>query len=239
MNGTGAVPDRQDKPHPHSVNLDPTGAFIVAPDLGADLLRVLLVDKVKGTLSECPAVAASPGDGPRHAAFRVSSTGATKLYVVNELSNTVSAWNVTAGSRGCPTLNKTQTVSVYPPEKKKAPAGAKAAEIHLAGNSVYITNRNDKTFGSLQDSCATFDIDAATGDLNFIELTNTNTYYPRTFAINKAGDMVAFGGQLSANVAIVSRNTATGRLGDLIAKLQVGPLATNEGSGLSSVVWIE
>ena len=57
-------------------------------------------------------------------------------------------------------------------------------------------------------------------------------------SLPKAGDMVAFGGQTSSNVAIVARDTTTGKLGDLIANLQVGtPGTAGNEDGLSAVIW--
>lgn len=44
----------QDQARPHQAILDPTGDFLVFPDLGADLLRVLKVDKA--TLKHTEAV---------------------------------------------------------------------------------------------------------------------------------------------------------------------------------------
>jgi len=37
--------EQQKVPRPHQALLDPTGEFIVLPDLGSDLLRVLMVDR--------------------------------------------------------------------------------------------------------------------------------------------------------------------------------------------------
>lgn len=240
MSGPGPVPSRQDRPHPHSVIPDPTGRFILAPDLGADLIRVFAIDATTGSLTACPAIATGPGDGPRHGAFWISPLGATKVYIVNELGNSVTAWDVTTPpTGGCLSLAKTQAVSAYP-EGQSAPAGSKSAEVHVAGNFVYVSNRNDQTFGPQQDSAATYTIDPATGNISFVELTNTFTFFPRTFAINKAGDMVAFGGQTSSNVAVVARDTTTGRLGQSIAQLQIGtPGTVNQEDGLSAVVWDE
>lgn len=241
MSGPGPVPSRQDKPHPHSVFSDPTGKFIIAPDLGADLLRVFLVDATTGGLTACPAAATGPGDGPRHGVFWLSPSGTTKLFIVNELGNSVSVWDVTNPTSigGCLSLTKIQALSAYP-QGQTAPIGSKSAEIHVAGNFLYVSNRNDQTFGSQQDSAAMFAIDPVTGNITFVELTNTFTYFPRTFAINKAGDMVAFGGQTSSTVAVVRRDTNTGKLGQLIAQLQVGTLGTvNQENGLSAVVWNE
>lgn len=241
MSGPGPVSSRQDKPHPHSVVLDPSGKYIISPDLGADLLRVFLIDPTTGVLTACPAAVSGPGDGPRHGVFWLAPSGATKLFVVNELSNSVTAWNVTdsPSAGGCPSFTKTQALSAYP-RGQTAPAGSKSAEIHAAGNFLYVSNRNDQTFGPQQDSAATFAIEPVTGNVTFVELTNTFTYFPRTFAINKAGDMVAFGGQTSSTVAVVRRDPTTGRLGQLIAQLQVGtPGTVNQENGLSAVVWNE
>jgi 6-phosphogluconolactonase (cycloisomerase 2 family) len=160
------------------------------------------------------------------------------LYIVNELANSVTTWKV-GYSGSCLSLQKTQSLSTYP-AGKSAPAGSKAAEVHVAGNFVYAVNRNDKSFGATSDSAVTYSIDASTGSITFVEATNAHTFFPRTFAINKAGDMVAFGGQTSSTVAIVARNTTTGRLGSLIASLQVGnPGTAGNEDGLSAVIWNE
>ena len=79
-----------------------------------------------------------------------------------------------------------------------------------------------------------------TGKLSLLEATNAHAWYPRTFSINKSGDLVAVGGQASSTVSIISRDTSTGRLGKLLASLQVGELGTDGGwDGLSSVVWVD
>ncbi|RKU44040.1 hypothetical protein DL546_005382 [Coniochaeta pulveracea] len=241
MSNRGTVPSRQDKPHPHSVITDPTGRFILAPDLGADLIRIFSIDASSGKLTSCANAATGAGDGPRHGAFWVPSSGSTTgtmLYVVNELGNSVSVWKVEYTGT-CLSLQKTQTLSTYP-AGKSAPSGSKAAEVHVSGNFVYAVNRNDKSFGSTSDSVVTYPIDASSGSISFLEATNAHTYYPRTFQINKAGDMVAFGGQTSSTVAIIARNITSGRLGNVIAQLQVGtPGSAGNEDGLSAVIWNE
>ena len=58
--------------------------------------------------------------------------------------------------------------------------------------------------------------------------------------MNKAGDMVAVGNQLSATVIIFKRNTISGLLGDFLAVAVVGENSTlTELGGLSSVIWDE
>lgn len=246
MSGSGPVPSRQNGPHPHSSTTDPTGKFLLVPDLGADLIRIFSINANSGELTTCPAAKAGAGDGPRHATWwapKAGSTNGQMLYTVNELGNSVSAWQVTypAAAGGCLSLNRTQTLSTFP-AGAKIPSGnlpAKAAEVHVSGNFLYAANRNDQTFGSQQDSIATYTI-GPKGAISFVELTNAHGWYVRTFALNKAGTMLAVGGQTSSNVAILARNATSGKLGGLLASVNVASPGTNGGEdGLSSVIWDE
>lgn len=232
---------RQDVPHPHEVQIDPTGKFILTPDLGADIVRIFKIDASSGKLTACGQGKADPGDGPRHIEFWKSAGGVQKAYTVNELGNSVSAWDVTypSSESGCLALTKTQTLSTYAPGKKGG-STTKAAELRLVGNFLYATNRADQTFGSQQDSIATYTIDATTGAITWLEAANSYSYYPRTFQFNKDGTLLAVGGQTSSNVAIVARDPSTGKLGKLVANIQIAQKgsAGNE-DGLSAVVWVE
>ncbi|KAK2040923.1 putative isomerase YbhE [Colletotrichum somersetense] len=237
MSQPGPVPSRQNKPHPHSVFTDPSGRFLLSADLGADLIRIFSIGS-NGQLTQCPSFQTGPGDGPRHGAFYTQGN-TSFLYTVNELSNTISSWSVAYPTNGCLNLVKKQTTSTFP-AGKTAPTGSKAAEVHVKGNFVYVSNRYDRSFGSQEDSIATYSIDPSSGQAAFVELTSAFSYFPRTFAINKAGDLVAVGGQTSATVAIVERNVTTGRLGKLVASLKVGnPGNVNQEDGLSAVIWNE
>lgn len=246
MSGRGTVPSRQDKPHPHSVFTDPTGRFLLSADLGADVIRIFAIDASTGQLKDCPAAQATAGDGPRHGSFWQpvpGNTNGTVLYIVNELGNSMSTWSVTyppaASASGCLSLRRQGALSTYP-AGKSAPSGSKAAEVHVAGNFVYVANRNDQSFGSRMDSMAAFAINPATGGASFLEASSAYTFFPRTFSINKAGDLVATGGQTSATVAVIKRDTTTGKLGPLLATLAVGnPGTVNNEDGLSAVIWNE
>ncbi|KAK4228691.1 putative carboxymuconate cyclase [Podospora fimiseda] len=230
---------RQDVPHPHEVHLDPTGKFILVPDLGADLIRVFRIDANSGRLTSCANHATAAGDGPRHIKFWKSADGTKeKAYTLNELGNSVSAWDVSY-TNNCISLSRTHTISTYAPGKKGG-ANTKAAEIRTQGNFLYASNRADQTFGNQQDSIAIYTIDPTTGAIAWMEAANSYSYYPRTFAFNKDGTLVAIGGQTSSNVAIVARDPATGKLGRLVANVQVGQKGrAGEEDGLSAVVWVE
>ncbi|CZR57484.1 uncharacterized protein PAC_07373 [Phialocephala subalpina] len=197
-------------------------------------LSLIPLGNSSSQLNACPDAQTAPGDGPRHGEFwspkgNTTSPDGLKLYTVNELGNSASSWSVTYGA-GCASLNKTQTISTF--AAGKVPAAT--MQLPLAAN------RNDKLFENETDSLATYSIDPTTGTVTWVEATSAHAFYPRSSSVNKAGAMVAVGGQTSSSVAIVARDTITGNLGSLIASLQIGAQGTytNE-DGLSSVVWVE
>lgn len=245
MDGPGPIADRQDKPHPHHVIVDPTGDFLVVPDLGADLLRIFKLDKSSGSLTECPSVKSPPGTGPRHGVFRTSASSrcktqagsSTSFYVANELASVVTRWSVSYPYGGCLALNLQQTLTPYQ-GNSTASNTTYVAEIQLKDNSLYISNRGDQKFSS-NDSITQYTI-TANGSLTWTDNTSSYGTFPRTFAINKAGDYVAMGDQISANVAIVARDQKTGKLGKLVANLRVGDAGKPQTeTGVSAVVWAE
>ncbi|KAF2746332.1 putative isomerase YbhE [Sporormia fimetaria CBS 119925] len=237
----GPRPDRQDRPHPHAAFTDPSGKFMIVPDLGSDLTRIFKIDTESGMLSDCPAIASLPGDGPRHGLFHKSGS-TTRYYSLNEISSSVGVYDVkypANGSSDCLSLSLAQTIGTYGPNVPLGNATVKAAEIRVAGDYLYASNRNDSTFGKEQDSIAIFKI-GKDGALTFVTLANAYGYYPRSFAFNKAGTLVAIGGQTTANIAIVARDPATGLLGKLVANINLSPRGTYGGEdGVSSVVWDE
>ncbi|KAI1171900.1 putative isomerase YbhE, partial [Nemania sp. FL0916] len=241
MTAPGPNP-RQNAPHPHASQVDPTGKFLLIPDLGADLIRIFSIDATSGNLTACPPGEEAPGAGPRHGAFWAPDAGSTEglmLYTVNELGNSVTTWATSYPSAegGCLALTRQATLPTYTGDALAE--GSKAAEVHVAGNFVYAANRADQTFGAEQDSLATYAIDASTGALTYVEATNAHAWFPRTFQINKAGTLVAVGGQTSSNVAIITRDPATGALGDLVASVQVAtPGEAQQEDGLSAVIWV-
>lgn len=226
--------------------VDPTGDFLLVPDLGTDLIRINKIDKNSGKLTECPSAKAVLGSGPRHGAFwspsgafsRVRRAEGTMLFIADELSNSVSGWAVTyPQGGGCMTLTLKQTLTPYQ-GNATAVSGTKVGEIRVKGNFVYSSNRNDKKF-SPNDSITQYSI-SPNGSLTWTDITSSYGTYPRTFDINKAGDFVAIGDQTTANVAIVARDTKTGKLGAKVGDLRIGAAGRPENEdGLSAVVWAE
>lgn len=249
MSGPGAVPDRQDAPHPHQVLADPSGSVLLSADLGADLIRVFAIDPATGNLEDCPAINTTAGAGPRHVRFANANGNATapaikgraakdtKFYVTNELSNDVSVYSASYTKSGCLSAEEVQNINPFPGDKP-GPEGSALAEVEIHGNTLYASNRGDAAFGS-DDSIARFTIEDD-GLLTFEEITSSYGVYPRSFVINKAGDMVAIGNQVSSNVAVVERDVATGKLGKKVADLQLGSKGEpGKEEGISGIVWNE
>ncbi|CAM5689702.1 lactonase family protein [Streptomyces purpurascens] len=93
--GGGPHTPRQQGPHAHQVQPDPSGRWAVSVDLGTDSVRVCTL--TGGTPALHRETALRPGSGPRHLAFHPDGAYA---YVVNELSPsvTVCRWGAAEGA---------------------------------------------------------------------------------------------------------------------------------------------
>ncbi|MCJ1381447.1 hypothetical protein MMC17_004557 [Xylographa soralifera] len=244
----GPNPIRQEMCHPHQVILDPTGKFVICPDLGADMIRTLAINQTNGMLEERPAFAVAPGAGPRHAIF-VSSTNSPEtpvtakgvlLYVVFELTNQITSYKVTySPDGGCPRFNEIETCSTF--GNNQIPIGAAAAEIAPAGSDmIIVSNRNSPlsfppsssdSSPVISDSLSIFRL-FPDGAFKFLELYPAGGSFPRHFSVNKAGDLVAVGLQMSGKVVILRRDAEKGQM--------LEPVAEVDGLGeVTCVVWDE
>ncbi|MFF0013596.1 lactonase family protein [Streptomyces sp. NPDC005374] len=93
--GSGPHPSRQQGPHAHQVQPDPSGRWIVSVDLGTDSVRVCAL--TDGVLDVHREIALRPGSGPRHLAFHPDGS---RAYVLNELTPTLTVcrWDAEEGS---------------------------------------------------------------------------------------------------------------------------------------------
>jgi 6-phosphogluconolactonase (cycloisomerase 2 family) len=275
MPAPGPVPNRQDSPHPHEALLDPTGRFILVPDLGADLVRIFAIDPTSGALTESASLVATPGSGPRHAAFSIDVLGAASggeksyiFYLASEISATITAYTVSYPSASSMSFtaipgavyNSLGPGHAVPPTTTGESTGV-TAEIALSpdGRFVVVSNRRDLSFNSStipssdipSDGISVWSLTAAAsppvqrypphmpsaaaptpGALTFEGLFPAGGSYPRQFAINKAGNLVAVGLQESGRVVVWERDVASGAF-----EREVGVV---EGLGqVTCVVWDE
>lgn len=234
----------QEASHPHEAILDPTGKYLIFPDLGSDLVRVYAIDPKTSLLTEHPSIQSKPAYGPRHAVFwspsRKPSPATTFLYVVNELGNRLTSYRVHYLAEGGLNFTALEDIGLY--GSRETPVGTRAAEIVISPDNQFITtsNRNATIFtipnpdptnstkiGS--DSLSIFK-PSADGKLKFVDLAPSGGSFPRHFSFNKDGSLVAVGNQNSFTVDIWRRDTKTGKFGERVA-------SANLPGQVNNVIW--
>lgn len=188
--GGSVDPRRQTAPHTHSVNFDLPGEILFTADLGIDQVLLYRYDLNNGTLTpnDPPFAPLAPGSGPRH--LVVHPTGKF-VYVVNELSNTVTAFRYHADAHR---LENLQTISTLPEGYAEKNTTAEI-RVHPTGDALYASNRG-------HDSIAIFAIDKASGKLTAKGQTPTGGRTPRNFNVDNAGNWLLAANQNSDNIVV-------------------------------------
>ncbi|GAA6016118.1 hypothetical protein JCM10207_004450 [Rhodosporidiobolus poonsookiae] len=142
----GPNTQRQEQAHPHGAHVDPRGVVCVVPDLGTDELRLVGI-KPDGEMEALESIALESGDGPRHVLF----AGEDRLYVLNELSNSISvfsyAYPPSSSASPYPSFTLLQSrVSLLPPSPmahQSSFASWHAAELAVTpdGRTLIASNR--------------------------------------------------------------------------------------------------
>ncbi len=196
--GSSVRPDRQEGAHPHMIHAAPDGESIVVTDLGADSVFSYGFDAEAGNLGPRPerTAKADPGSGPRHFAF--SPDGAT-LYVINELTDTLTAYDWNNGS---PVAR--QTVPALPEDYTDEPSGAHVL-VSPDGQFVYSSNRG-------HGSITVTKVDEGSGELSVVGRVPTGGKTPRGFGMSPSGRWVLAANQDAGTVVTFRRNPETGML---------------------------
>ena len=195
-----STPRRQTAPHNHSVNFSPDGRFAVSADLGTDDLFVFRADPESATLAfnDPPFVEVAPGSGPRHFTFHPTLP---YCYVINEMSNTVTAfrWDTERGVMD--TIQKLSTL----PEGHDETSYTAEVLVHPSGKYLYGSNRG-------HNSIVQFEIDPVSGKLTLIDSTPTQGDFPRNFNFDPTGNYLFVENQNSSNVVIFRIDPESGDL---------------------------
>jgi 6-phosphogluconolactonase (cycloisomerase 2 family) len=204
-------PHRVEQPFakPHQVAFDPSGAFILVPDKGLDVVFTYRIDAEKGKLVQASTpVQSREGAGPRHIAFHPAGRLA---YVVNELDSTVTAYRFDPASGA---LTPSQVVPAVP---DTFTGNSRAAEIAVSadGRFVYASNRG-------HDSIAIYAIDAASGRLASVGWTLTGGKTPRFFALGASDRLLFAANEDSDTVTVFKRYAAGGGLSATGETVRVG-----------------
>lgn len=238
----GPRPEQKDGSHVHHTVIDPTGQYLVFPDLGADVVRVYSIDSKTSLLTAQESLKAKSAYGPRHAAFWTPtgkpSTTSTFLFIINELSNRVVSYRVNYLEKGGLAFTEVQDIGLY--GDRAVPDGTRAAEITVSpdNNFIVASNRNATIFNVENpdpknstkipsDSLTTFK-PSADGKLTFVSLSPSGGSFPRHFKFNADGSLIAVGNQNSQSVFVFRRDVKTGKIGERVAaKLDLPGQVTN------------
>jgi 6-phosphogluconolactonase len=171
---------------------------VLAADLGADEVVIYTLDGEAGTLERQGAFLLEPGSGPRHFAF---APNGTYLYVINELSSTLSVFAYDAEKLAFPHI---QTVSTLP-DFFSGRNDCAHVLVSPDGKFVYGSNRG-------HDSIAIWSIDASTGEVSMVDVPSTGGNEPRNFAIDPSGRWLLAANQHSDTIVVFQRDRDAGTL---------------------------
>lgn len=174
---------RQEAPHAHFSAFSPNGNYLYAIDLGID--EVKIYDIVNGKVDTVrTALKTDAEDGPRHLDFH---PGQSLVYVLNELSNTVTACEILTDG----TFNPLNKVSALP---EGYDGDSKAADIHVSadGEFLYYSNRG-------HNSVAVFSLDGK-GGMTLIGHATEGITNPRGFTLSPNGGFLIVANQDTDNI---------------------------------------
>ena len=193
--GSGPNLNRQKSPHPHQVVFSPDNRRLWAVDLGIDKALSYNFDADRGALSLTAAAFVAPGSGPRHMDFK---TNGDLAYVVGELSNTISVFELAGG-----VPNLVQTISTLPAD---AVGQNYAAEIAVSPNGrfVYASNRGDSS------GLAVFQI-SREGRLSLSSQIATDKS-PRHFSFAPSGRWLLVANQQTRSIQVFAIDKSSGAL---------------------------
>ena len=213
---------RQEAPHAHWIEVEPTGgngSFVYVADLGLDHVLAYVFDPTSGSLGSSRAasgtvrapsskangewdVTLSPGTGPRHVAF---STNRRFMYVLGELKSTVSVIGLgIAVTDVMFSFHSVQVISTLPTGFSGRNDAAEIA-IHPSGKWLFASNRG-------HDSIAVFAVNSASGKLTPVGDFPTGGKEPRHFAIDPTGRYLLAENQYSNSIVVFRIDPATGAL---------------------------
>ena len=208
----GPHPVRQTSSHPHDIVFDPSGRFVVVPDLGLDRTFVLRFDPARGILSEASVLEGRPASGPRHVAFHPTRP---IVWILNELDSTMTTceWDSERG-----TLRPSQIISTL---STTFTGNSTAAELAVApsGGFVYASNRGG-------DDIAVYAVDQPTGALSAVEWVPTQGKRPRFIGLTPSGRFLHAANEDGDTVVTFSVDAASGRLKPTGQVVQTGTPVT-------------
>ena len=195
---------KENRQHPHSIQIEPTGRYVVAPFTGKNRISFFDWNPKYGRISRAPIsqVETIGGTGPRHFAYHPSRPFVYFAMERGELLSRVTFFEVVKGE---PTLIEKGTWSTIPESFTQKNS---IADIHVTPNGrfVYISNRG-------HDSLAGFAISEKDGSLTPLGQFKTSSV-PITFAIDDSSRFALVAGMASGTLSVHRIDDKTGKLSE-------------------------
>lgn len=206
IKATGSGPTRrQASAHNHGNAVDPSGRYVLVPDLGADRVFVYGFDRATHALAGDDAAVprsfvAAAGSGPRHVVFGADGRFA---YLLSELSAEIVTlrWDATQGR-----LTQVQSLAISTPEFQGGKSGAGLA-VSGDGRFVYVEDRGENTL-------LVYRVNPGSGELTLVQRISSGGERPWSFTIHASGKWMLVANQRSGTVNVFGIDAASGTLSD-------------------------
>lgn len=197
--------------HAHSVRTDPSNRFAYAGNLGVDRVLQYRLEPKDGKLVPIGEgyVTVPENTGPRHLAF---APNGKFLYVVGEMSGTVTAFSINDKTGGLKQVNQANGI---PERLKLAPGQARdarnndlkddptpriwAADVRISPDGKWLFT-SERTSSSV----SVFKVDPATGKVTFAENYPVEEKQPRNIAVAPNGRWLLVTGEKAEKVGSYS-----------------------------------
>lgn len=199
--GSGVVPDRQNKPHPHWTGYSADGRFAFVPDLGLDQIVIYRVDDADPSIEYHGVIQSVPGGGPRHMRF---STDGSYIFLLNELTLSVTTFAYHAETGTANRLTTTPSLSEAT-KAKEAFNSSSEILVHPNGKFVYSANRGN-------DSVTVYQADSVTGSLTVLEVEPVRGSWPRNINLDPTGKWLLAAGAHSDTISVFEIDRDSGEL---------------------------
>lgn len=198
--GSGAVADRQDSGHAHSVNITPDGKMLFVADLGADKVhayRYTAGNKTPFAADPAADLTLPAGSGPRHMTF---SPDGKFAYLVTEMGANIHVYSVS--EQGLKEVQNTRLTGSDAEEDK----GGGGILFSPDGKYLYAANRRAR------NEIVVFPVDQKSGKLGESKSYPAGGVEPRAFAFDNSGQYLLIANVYSNNVIELYRDAKDGSL---------------------------
>lgn len=194
-----SVNPKKRNPLAHCIVVSPENRYAYVADKGLDQVFCYKLDPAQGkvTTNTRPFTKTKAGAGPRHLRFHPNGK---QVFVINELSNSISAYDYDAGTGA---LTEKQTISTLP---KDFTGITKCADVKITpdGRYLYGTNRG-------HDSIACYRIEDD-GMLSLVAIEPSLGKEPQNLAITADGAWLLCANRQGSSVVVFQIDGKTGRL---------------------------